>query len=484
MSGAEDLVRTIGVRIGMEENSELMNLICNNMKHEFVLEEWQLASLDSYQWQSLGAPIGLAAAVRTLTASAAMTPAAASAVAPTGQLPSMISTSSVLNETGLHTSQKASSWMKVRNNLGSSLRSSSAAQSVQHINPIAEAADEESGLSNNSEQEKATDHDHDHDNADTKNPCRCGDGDDDQPPVSPFTLIRSLNAYEKSRGALGTIFTDRSFPMTSQFQKALIHAKSGADLKAHTVFVMELNVLASALFFGAGVELWGSFPMDFVGRDTGAFVPQNLALVYHLVSCANLIIQLVCTSGWIWSIHATAAVSPNKFHMFFVQTRYAFDNFLFFSEFGQILLVLNITLLLGAQVAATTSNQVWRMIGFYAPILFTLLGCRFVHTLSSYVGRVAYHGLLLMDDDPEAVGVTKEDDSTIQKDGSAAKAEFEISKTFNKHNIHCEDSVLDVYRKAKATPDDDAVGMSMFDDIFPGSKAPPPREQPREQKEG
>jgi hypothetical protein len=120
------------------------------------------------------------------------------------------------------------------------------------------------------------------------------------------------------------------------------------------------------------------------------------------------------------------------------------------------------------------------MIGFYVPILFLFLGCKFVHTLSSYVGRVAYHGLLLMDDDPEAVGITKEDAFTTQKDGGAVKAKFEISKTFNKHNIHCEDSVFDVYRKAKATPNDDAVGMSMFNVISPGSKLPPPRKQQKE----
>jgi hypothetical protein len=75
------------------------------------------------------------------------------------------------------------------------------------------------------------------------------------------------------------------------------------------------------------------------------------------------------------------------------------------------------------------------MIGFYVPILFLFLGCKFVHTLSSYVCRVACHGLLLMDNDPEAIGITKEDDFTTQKDGGTVKVEFEISKTFNKHKI-------------------------------------------------
>jgi hypothetical protein len=135
-------------------------------------------------------------------------------------------------------------------------------------------------------------------------------------------------------------------------------------------------------------------------------------------------------------------------------------------------------ILCGAMIAATTTNHIVREIGYYFPIIVLLLGCKLVHNLTSYIGRVAYHGLLLMDTDAETEMNKKEKgDSSICKDrGCAVQAEQEITKSFRRHNILCEDRVLDVYHSATTKPYEDPMGTRMFDFIFPHTKSPPSSE--------
>ena len=52
------------------------------------------------------------------------------------------------------------------------------------------------------------------------------------------------------------------FMFSPKFYWAILHSKSGDNLKAYTLFVMELNVVVSALLCGAAVEMWGAFPQD------------------------------------------------------------------------------------------------------------------------------------------------------------------------------------------------------------------------------
>jgi len=67
-SPAENQVRDIASRIGLHEDSEILATVCHKMRKEYVVEEWQLPVLDSRQWERLHAPIGLAVAVRHLSA--------------------------------------------------------------------------------------------------------------------------------------------------------------------------------------------------------------------------------------------------------------------------------------------------------------------------------------------------------------------------------------------------------------------------------
>ncbi|CAJ1945570.1 unnamed protein product [Cylindrotheca closterium] len=61
-SSAERSVREVASRLGIPNVEHVIQL----MKQEYVVTDWQLSALDSFQWKSLGAPIGLAVAVHQI----------------------------------------------------------------------------------------------------------------------------------------------------------------------------------------------------------------------------------------------------------------------------------------------------------------------------------------------------------------------------------------------------------------------------------
>jgi len=66
-SPAEIQVREIASKIGLLEDSEVLAAVCQRMRKEYVVEEWQLPDLDSRQWEKMNAPIGLAVAVKHIS---------------------------------------------------------------------------------------------------------------------------------------------------------------------------------------------------------------------------------------------------------------------------------------------------------------------------------------------------------------------------------------------------------------------------------
>lgn len=66
-SPAEMQVREIASKIGLFEDSVVLEAVCQRMRKEYVVEEWQLPDLDSRQWEKMNAPIGLAVAVKHIS---------------------------------------------------------------------------------------------------------------------------------------------------------------------------------------------------------------------------------------------------------------------------------------------------------------------------------------------------------------------------------------------------------------------------------
>jgi len=506
MTSAEKLIREVATHLGFttcsktgsdddkNDNNNKTSLgticldqVCEEMRKEFIIEEWQLSTLDSYQWKQLGAPMGLAAAIRKLSSTIR---------------PELITADGVnIGGGGASTTTAAASAppMSMRNKNsrrgelssgGSSLSSTSYSRppmSIKKTNTIipipeqnsTEAAetvevtiekgmedheDPEKGGTNNSSNKGCTITN----NKYGKSKFKC------KPPVCIFTLGKSLREYPDHNSFAQT------FPMTKTFQQAMLHGKSGKELKAHTVFVMELSVLASALFLGAAVDMWGAFPMDAVSDPplpgelmTEPYVPRPLLIVYHFTSCALIIVQLLCTSGWIWSLHATAAVSTEKFHQFMIMTRFPFSQFLNFSELGVLIFVANICILFMGMIQASTTNLVLRQIGYYLPFTFLLLGSVMVNNFASYIGRVAFHGMLLTD---EEVLETAQHLSSIQ-DGAAKKAECEMYHHLQQESILSDSQALDAYhmgntKSCEPSDDDGSISvtpLSIFDLAFQNS---------------
>lgn len=60
------LVHEAGETIGMNAEDPLLDDIVDKLQKEFIVHGWQVARLDSFQWRTLGAPMGLAIAMQAL----------------------------------------------------------------------------------------------------------------------------------------------------------------------------------------------------------------------------------------------------------------------------------------------------------------------------------------------------------------------------------------------------------------------------------
>lgn len=220
------VVREVATIIGVDE--DIVAKVCNRMEEEFVLQEWQLSALDASEWKALGAPIGLAAAIRKLASVEDRTRESRTQNVSTS--PSVISSRSPY-------AQRLTDATK-----GSFVASSN--HNTESAEMFTKRLDEEN------EQEGDSD-DASHIDAES--------GRTKPPPSRPHSLFNLLykNHHEACRA-----FHSTTFPMSDTFDRALLHSKSGEDLKAHTVFKLEISVVVCALLLGAAIEMWGVFPQD------------------------------------------------------------------------------------------------------------------------------------------------------------------------------------------------------------------------------
>jgi hypothetical protein len=242
----------------------------------------------------------------------------------------------------------------------------------------------------------------------------------------------------------------------------MLHSKSGDELKAHTVFMMELFVFVSALLTGAAVEMWGAFPQDYVlsfdkaaSSPTGdePFVPLEMAFVFHCLSCITLLVQIVMTMAWVFSLLVASSVSRDHFPKFFQQIQYVLSWFYTLTEIGLFSFILNVGALFSAQIhSMVTDVLVLRVLGVGFPIVIVMTSGFLVHQITSYMGRVAYHGMLLSDKVVVADQQTEDDlddDSSAESGRLARKAEELLCKSFYQTSKNMdEDKVLDLYLTA------------------------------------
>eukprot|EP00526_Cylindrotheca_closterium_P012202 CAMPEP_0113643588 /NCGR_PEP_ID=MMETSP0017_2-20120614/22926_1 /TAXON_ID=2856 /ORGANISM="Cylindrotheca closterium" /LENGTH=470 /DNA_ID=CAMNT_0000555125 /DNA_START=358 /DNA_END=1770 /DNA_ORIENTATION=+ /assembly_acc=CAM_ASM_000147 len=451
------LVREAGVEIGINPEEPLIDEIIAKLKKEFIVHDWQVAKLDSAQWQILGAPMGLSVAIQAMIEEEQemnMPPYKAHYKnhEPERFSSSLTSRSSLAiqeNDQLTNSTRSNGSMGAIRKNPRKSRAKPSlfnrhaTLQVMEGKNPVEGALDEETeeandgsgmlGRENTSPQEQLRDpvEPQKGSTCNLNNKGCCG--------KEVATCFHSMMKTEL------TVENTSCFVMSKLFDQALLHSKTGVDLKAHTMFVIELSVVASALFLGAAIELWGAFPLDAVTEDyfVHGGVPQALAFAYNLTSALLIISQLLCASAWIWSLRVISAVASNKFHQYTVETRHFADYINSMSMFGFALFALDLFLLLAGMSLATTDNWIVNGVALGVAFLVFITGAIAVQKIGSFVGRVAYHGMLMTSQDPNPSTplADKPEESHFKE------REDMLHRTFERNAILHESKALDAYSR-------------------------------------
>jgi hypothetical protein len=226
---SKQVVRQVATIIGVDE--AIVENVCQRMDEEFILQEWQLSALDASEWKALRAPIGLAAAIRKLASVEDRNDAS--------RTNKSVSAPSVISSRSPYAQRLTDATKGSFANRRDPKDAKSAEMSIKII-------DEEKERQGGSDEDDASKID-------------AESGRTKPPPTKPHSLFKLL--YKNHREACKA-FHSTTFPLSDTFDRALLHAKSGADLKAHTVFKLEIGVVVAALLLGAAIELWGVFPQD------------------------------------------------------------------------------------------------------------------------------------------------------------------------------------------------------------------------------
>ncbi|CAJ1936315.1 unnamed protein product [Cylindrotheca closterium] len=367
---AENVVREVADILGAEE--KLINQMCENMEKELILQEWQLSALEASEWRLLGAPIGVAAAIRKL----------ASEDAQRGS-----------NFESFRKNEAPASMFSTRSTFAKSLT-----QAVRAGNEAESPASEHLTSIRGANEQSTRDHQTIEEAAEIEESDRGVFG------KSTPTLFQML--YSSGCDVFRALYS-KPFPMSSTFDRALLHSKSGADLKAHTVFKLEIGVVAAALLLGASIEMWGLFPADAVDWQATApadggepVVPYVIALIYNSISGLVIFTELLSVFMNVGQLMVTTAVAETKFPQFFQQlsATSGYTNGLF--QLGLNGFIINIVILMVAQTAAVTSNRTIMLIcGWIVPAVIIIPCGLAFHVILSFVGRSAFNGYLLVKDE-------------------------------------------------------------------------------------
>lgn len=443
------LVREAGVEIGMDPEEHLLDDIIAKLKKEYIVHDWQVGKLDSAQWQVLGAPMGLSVAIQAM-----IEEEQEMKMAP--QKKHLKQNEPTRYSSGL--TSRASQSIQENDQLPSSTRSNGSMAAIRK-NPHKTMAKPSTIFNRHGTLqviegknlgEGALDEATEEDNGDS-GIFRPAASQQEQPQKGTTGSLNSNKCCGKEVASCFrtmaktelTVENTSCFVMSKLFDQALLHSKTGGDLKAHSMFVIELSVVAAALFLGAAIELWGAFPLDSVTDDISIHggVPQALAFAFNVTSALLIISQLLCASAWIWSLRVISAVAPNKFHQYTVETRHFADYINSLSMFGFSLFALDLFLLLAGMSLATTDNWIVNGVALGVTLVVFIAGAIGVIKIGSFLGRVTYHGMLMTDEDPNPATTfaTKPEESHFKQ------REDMLHRTFQRNSILNESKALDAY---------------------------------------
>jgi len=448
------LVHEAGAKIGMNAEDSLLDDLVDKLQKEFIVHEWQVARLDSFQWQALGAPMGLAVAMQALVEEAVFVEQIRKPKRKESQRFSSGLTSRpsvTIDDNDQLRSSMQGTTASIRKNPRKTMikpflfNRHAPVQRSEGRPPTSEGGFDKTEDGNDDdavfERSDAREGPEPKEQSDTSKPSNPMNEDSCTPKQCCGKNVATCFS-SMMKGDI-TVENTSCFVMSKLFDQALLHSKSGSELKAHTMFVIELSVVASALFLGAAIELWGAFPLDSVSDNymLEGGVPQALAFAFNLTSALLIICQLLSASAWIWSLRVISSVASTKFHTYTVETRHFSDYINQMSMFGFALFALDLFLLLAGMSLATTDNWIVNGVALGVTLIVFVLGCIGCHKITSFLGRVTYHGMLMMPDDPSPSTqlARKPEDSHFKK------REDMLHQKFERNSILNENKALDAY---------------------------------------
>jgi hypothetical protein len=148
--------------------------------------------------------------------------------------------------------------------------------------------------------------------------------------------------------------------------------------------------------------------------------------------------------AWVFSLLVASSVSPGHFPKFFQQIQYVLSWFYTMTQIGLFSFILNVGVLFSAQIFSTATNPlVLRVLGCWFPAVIIIPSGFLAHQVTSYMGRVAYHGMLLSD---KVADKQTEDLDSAESGSLARKTEELLCKSFYQASeTEDDDKVLDLY---------------------------------------
>ena len=204
------------------------------------------------------------------------------------------------------------------------------------------------------------------------------------------------------------------------------------------------------------------------------YVPQSMAFVFHSLSAIALLMQFLMTIGWVGCLVIAGAVSPAHFTKYMNQIDRAIVYFHKLTEIGTICFILNVGVLFSAMIWSTSTNTlVLNLVGLLLPPVVILPTAFTLYHMVSFMGRVAYHGLLMADSDPNQTSAGFLREEKEEKDDTygdiARESEVELSTDFYQDETMDNDKVLDLYVLAKREAASNAANEHV--DTSDGSQA-------------
>jgi len=435
MSSAEKFVRKAALRIGLLEKNEIVEIICSNLRSEYVFDLEQLSYIDSYQWKAMNAPIGLVATVNHQLSLSSLSLRNNSSDADVNNLQQSETTKAktatvtttanydkgeIITEQGKEQRQQQQQGKnasakntfdptninndndtdKTKAKSNNKVESSTSATSAE-IEEFSEHRTRPSSENNSSKKSRQQlQLNWNKKRNDIRDTTGCADnttvitpegtGTDDSIWCLDTTFPRFRAVFRVSH------LSDILFPFDHAkfFKRGMLHSMSNIELKQTVINMSELWFVFHTILLGTCIELWGGYPL----LETSSMMHGILTLIYNCLIYSTTITCVFGVSIYSITIFVASAVHVTnfkKFYLLIMPVLMASDMMMMFSWYSFFILCL--LYFHGWNEVIINDNNLpvnnYILTGIVS-IIFTI-SCFFLVYNINLVARLAFHcGLL------------------------------------------------------------------------------------------